>query len=133
MSSGRRAPRRGAAGGSRGELAAHHARQPWRSSSSSRALPEQDIARIQFLEGPRHHVMLQLAETFGGAERAIDAAVLSDGTLRVLLDRGPRDGLVGPSGMQPQLALVASAGIALLGPRRVGRWPQAVGHARHAP
>lgn len=49
-----------------------------------RALPEQDIRRLEFLQGPRNDVMLQLVETFGGREEAVDAAMLSDGTLRVL-------------------------------------------------
>lgn len=49
-----------------------------------RALPEQDIRDISFLTGPRGEVMLQLAETFGGRSTAREAALLSDGTLRVL-------------------------------------------------
>jgi predicted ATPase len=49
-----------------------------------RSLPEQDIADIDFLAEPRGGVMLRLIETFGGEERACDAALLSDGTLRVL-------------------------------------------------
>jgi hypothetical protein len=49
-----------------------------------RSLPEQDIAGIDFLTEPRGGVMLRLIETFGGEERACDAALLSDGTLRVL-------------------------------------------------
>lgn len=49
-----------------------------------RQLPEQDIAEIRFLQGPRNDVMIQLVETFAGGEVARDAAVLSDGTLRVL-------------------------------------------------
>jgi hypothetical protein len=49
-----------------------------------RALPEQDISDIGFIETPRGEMMVQLQETFGGRPRAIEAALLSDGTLRVL-------------------------------------------------
>jgi len=49
-----------------------------------RDLPEQDIADVQFLEGPRREVMVQLKETFGGSSQLRDAVLLSDGTLRVL-------------------------------------------------
>lgn len=49
-----------------------------------RSLPEQDIKDIGFLEGPRREVMVRLTETFGGQDRATEAALLSDGTLRVL-------------------------------------------------
>jgi predicted ATPase len=49
-----------------------------------RDLPEQDISDIQFLEGPRKEVMVKLEETFGGAKQFREAAVLSDGTLRVI-------------------------------------------------
>ncbi|MCB9264781.1 MAG: AAA family ATPase [Lewinellaceae bacterium] len=48
------------------------------------SLPEQSIAGIDFLEGPRGEVMIQLKETFGGEEHYCDAGLLSDGTLRVL-------------------------------------------------
>lgn len=48
------------------------------------SLPEQDIASLSFLRGPRGEVMVQLLETFGDSPRAYDAALLSDGTLRVL-------------------------------------------------
>jgi predicted ATPase len=48
------------------------------------SLPEQDIRGISFLETPRQEVMVRLHETFGGREIPRDAAVLSDGTLRVL-------------------------------------------------
>jgi AAA domain, putative AbiEii toxin, Type IV TA system len=48
------------------------------------SLPEQDIEDICFIETPRDEVMLQLTETFGGASTQYDAAILSDGTLRVL-------------------------------------------------
>lgn len=49
------------------------------------SLPGQDIARIDFIttEPPRD-VMLRLFETFGGHEQPVEAALLSDGTLRVL-------------------------------------------------
>jgi predicted ATPase len=49
-----------------------------------RDLPEQDITDIQFLEGPRKEVMVKLEETFGGTRQYREAAVLSDGTLRVI-------------------------------------------------
>jgi ABC-type branched-subunit amino acid transport system ATPase component len=49
-----------------------------------RALPEQDIADVDFLSTQRNEVMVRLTETFGGRREARDAAVLSDGTLRVL-------------------------------------------------
>ena len=49
-----------------------------------RALPEQDIKKIDFIETPRGEVMLKLSETFGGSSRDYDASLLSDGTLRVL-------------------------------------------------
>ncbi len=49
-----------------------------------RALPEQNIDAIEFHEGPRNDVMVRLVETFGGRQRANDAATLSDGTMRVL-------------------------------------------------
>jgi predicted ATPase len=48
------------------------------------SLPEQDIAGLSFLDGPRGEVMLQLLETFGGKPVPYDASLLSDGTLRVL-------------------------------------------------
>ncbi|OLP18301.1 ATPase [Leptolyngbya sp. 'hensonii'] len=48
------------------------------------SLPEQDIEDISFIETPRDEVMLQLTETFGGTSTKYDAAMLSDGTLRVL-------------------------------------------------
>jgi hypothetical protein len=49
-----------------------------------RALPEQDILDLTFLKGPREETMVQLTETFGGTARTYEAALLSDGTLRVL-------------------------------------------------
>ena len=49
-----------------------------------RALPEQDIAEIKFIETSRGEVMVTLTETFGGNSRKYDASLLSDGTLRVL-------------------------------------------------
>ena len=49
-----------------------------------RALPEQDITEIDFIETPRGEVMVTLTETFGGSSRKYDASLLSDGTLRVL-------------------------------------------------
>ena len=49
-----------------------------------RALPEQDIQEIGFIETPRGEVMVALTETFGGHAARYDATLLSDGTLRVL-------------------------------------------------
>jgi predicted ATPase len=48
------------------------------------SLPEQDISDIGYIETPRGEVMVQLHETFGGKAVPRDAALLSDGTLRVL-------------------------------------------------
>ncbi|HKI01615.1 MAG TPA: ATP-binding protein [Thermoanaerobaculia bacterium] len=48
------------------------------------ALPEQDIRDISFLGTPRNEVMVRLHETFGGKVKMREAALLSDGTLRVL-------------------------------------------------
>ena len=48
------------------------------------SLPEQEIQGLSFLKGPRNDVMVQLIESFGGVRRAYEAALLSDGTLRVL-------------------------------------------------
>jgi|SRR5215213_877383 len=49
-----------------------------------RSLPEQDISDITYIETPRDEVMVQLHETFGGRAASRAAALLSDGTLRVL-------------------------------------------------
>jgi predicted ATPase len=49
-----------------------------------RFLPEQDISDIAYLKTQRDEVMVQLRETFGGREVLRDAALLSDGTVRVL-------------------------------------------------
>jgi predicted ATPase len=49
-----------------------------------RALPEQDIRDVGFLETPRKEVMLTLTESFAGRDKVWDAGILSDGTLRVL-------------------------------------------------
>lgn len=49
-----------------------------------RSLPEQDIHGLAFLTTPRHEVMVQLVESFKSNNRAMDAALLSDGTLRIL-------------------------------------------------
>jgi predicted ATPase len=49
-----------------------------------RELPEQNITDIDYLEGSRGEVLVQLAENFGGGIRWRDASVLSDGTLRIL-------------------------------------------------
>jgi predicted ATPase len=48
------------------------------------SLPEQAIDGLDFIFGPRDEVMVQLAETFGNNRRYCEAALLSDGTLRVL-------------------------------------------------
>lgn len=47
-------------------------------------LPEQPIADLEFLYGPRQEVMVQVVETFGQRRRRVDAVQLSDGTLRAL-------------------------------------------------
>lgn len=49
-----------------------------------KALPEQDIRDVDFLETPRGEVMVKMTETFGGRDTEYDATVLSDGALRVL-------------------------------------------------
>jgi hypothetical protein len=49
-----------------------------------RALPEQDIHDIGFLETPRGEVMVKLQESFSQTQPWREAALLSDGTLRVL-------------------------------------------------
>jgi len=49
-----------------------------------KALPEQDITGLGFVETPRNEVMVKLTETFAGKAEERDATVLSDGTLRVL-------------------------------------------------
>jgi predicted ATPase len=49
-----------------------------------RSLPEQDISDISYLRTPRDEVMVRLHETFGGTAVPREAALLSDGTLRVL-------------------------------------------------
>lgn len=49
-----------------------------------RSLPEQNILDLTFLTGPRGEVMAELTESFGGDAQTYEAAVLSDGTLRVL-------------------------------------------------
>jgi predicted ATPase len=49
-----------------------------------RTLPEQDISDIGFIEGGRGEVMVRLTESFGGGQQQVEAALLSDGTLRVL-------------------------------------------------
>jgi len=53
-----------------------------------RQLPEQDIADLDFLTAPRDEVMLQLHETFGGHRTPRPAALLSDGSLRILAIAG---------------------------------------------
>lgn len=48
------------------------------------SIPEENIKHIDFQTAPRGEVMVTLTETFGGKEREVPAALLSDGTLRVL-------------------------------------------------
>lgn len=49
-----------------------------------RSLPEQDVLDISYLYTPRGEVMMRIHETFGGVTVPREAALLSDGTLRVL-------------------------------------------------
>jgi predicted ATPase len=49
-----------------------------------RSLPEQDVRDIRFLTTARDEVLVELVETFGAVEQRCEAALLSDGTLRVL-------------------------------------------------
>ena len=49
-----------------------------------RALPEQDVNAIDFIETTRGEVMVKLSETFGRRTAWYDATLLSDGTLRIL-------------------------------------------------
>ncbi|HBL31009.1 MAG TPA: ATPase [Acidobacteria bacterium] len=49
-----------------------------------RSLPEQDISDITYIRTQRDEVMVRLHETFGQRNVPRDAALLSDGTLRVL-------------------------------------------------
>jgi predicted ATPase len=48
------------------------------------SLPEQAIDGLDFIYGPRNEVMVRLSETFGHTRHYYEAALLSDGTLRVL-------------------------------------------------
>lgn len=48
------------------------------------SLPEQAIEGLDFIFGPRDEVMVRLTENFGNKQRNCEAALLSDGTLRVL-------------------------------------------------
>jgi predicted ATPase len=47
-------------------------------------LPEQELLGVDFVRTPRNEVMVQLIESFGGQTNKCEAALLSDGTLRVL-------------------------------------------------
>jgi predicted ATPase len=49
-----------------------------------RELPQERIEALTFLSSPRREAMVCARETFGGQARDIPAALLSDGTLRVL-------------------------------------------------
>ena len=80
-----------------------------------KALPEQDIDEIGFIETPRNEAMVTLTETFGGNRTAYDATLLSDGTLRVLaigaaLLTAPKESLVvieeADNGVHPSRASV---------------------------
>jgi predicted ATPase len=53
-----------------------------------RDLPEQDIVAVDFATAPRGEIMVKLRESFGGAQRYVEAVQLSDGTLRVLAIAG---------------------------------------------
>jgi predicted ATPase len=62
-------------------------------------LPEKGIERIGFLKTPRNEVMVTARETFGNRSADVPAALMSDGTLRVLaiaaaLLAAPRGSLV---------------------------------------
>jgi predicted ATPase len=48
------------------------------------SLPEQAIDELDFIFGPLGEVMVRLSETFGDTRHNYEAALLSDGTLRVL-------------------------------------------------
>jgi predicted ATPase len=48
------------------------------------SIPEQVIDELDFIFGPRGEVMVCLSETFGDTRHNYEAALLSDGTLRVL-------------------------------------------------
>lgn len=48
------------------------------------SLPEQNIRSLSFIKTPREEVMFELVETFGGVETQYEAALLSDGTIRVM-------------------------------------------------
>jgi predicted ATPase len=48
------------------------------------SLPEQAIDELDFISGPLGEVMVRLSETFGDTRHNYEAALLSDGTLRVL-------------------------------------------------
>lgn len=49
-----------------------------------RELPEGEIVDLDFIKTERNDVMLRITEKFGDREQRWDAAMLSDGTLRVL-------------------------------------------------
>ena len=49
-----------------------------------RSLPEQDVVDVGAIGTPRGDVMLEVMESFGGGQQHREAALLSDGTLRVL-------------------------------------------------
>lgn len=46
-------------------------------------IPDHEIVGMDFIETPRNEVMVRLSERFAGFTREIEAALLSDGTLRV--------------------------------------------------
>jgi hypothetical protein len=47
-------------------------------------IPDHEVENIGFIETQRNEVMVKLSERFGAAIREVEAALLSDGTLRVL-------------------------------------------------
>lgn len=71
-------------GGDKAEKMADASAERQELLSFIQSLPEQDIQGLSFLKGPRNDVMVQLVESFGGVRREYEAALLSDGTLRVL-------------------------------------------------
>lgn len=111
---------------------AHSGQEPYKTQRQAilnfiQSLPEQDIARLSFLEEPRGGVMVKLTETFGGRSRDVDASLLSDGTLRVLsiaaaMLSAPKDSLVVieeiDNGVHPSRARQLLANIRTIAERR---------------
>jgi predicted ATPase len=91
------------------------------------SLPEQNITSLGFLQTPRGEVMVSLTESFGGEKKAMDAPLLSDGTLRVLavaaaLLSAPRGSMVVieeiDNGVHPSRAQIMMNGIRRLATQR---------------